>query len=114
MVSEELSSVETETFHLDWIFLSSVSEELSSVETRLLIYATLLVMIVSEELSSVETKMESKGYEMLDEFQKNLVVWKRISMNHPKFPYKVSEELSSVETCMNICSDMEDLSFRRT
>ena len=58
---------------------------------------------VSEELSSVETKELRMIDESNDTFQKNLVVWKpRSNMERRRNMKKVSEELSSVETDIEI------------
>ena len=76
-VSEELSSVETQTFELHAIFPYTVSEELSSVETGSTRHGSSTQHGVSEELSSVETRLYSKVRNICG---------------------VVSEELSSVET----------------
>ena len=57
-VSEELSSVETHYPHLHRFSISRVSEELSSVETIIVLPLTIEYIKVSEELSSVETQFK--------------------------------------------------------
>ena len=63
-VSEELSSVETNTMTSYQFLLLHVSEELSSVETRWTEQQPLGLDKVSEELSSVETGMTSMNLKL--------------------------------------------------
>ena len=79
-VSEELSSVETLSFHSVARNHILVSEELSSVETSIFLENQVEGIEVSEELSSVETKEVFLMFMFQEKmFQKNLVVWKLLS-----------------------------------
>ena len=89
-----------QTFDKWAVIGEKVSEELSSVETLLCLFLFLCLFLVSEELSSVETLFISNSFNcILESFRRTQQCGNNPCRCFSNSIQRVSEELSSVETC---------------